>query len=181
MTSCLRNELGVNEVMRNDLFFKRVLRILEEFQEEEIVANTSKIVRLVLRDEVYYDKAITQFPQLGNFLLQLMSKHFFSVAIIQETTSALRNYTRKPTYLNYINADQLKILINVIKEPKFEKQKPISLQIIKNVTKSQDHERYLKQLGVTDIIMMANMQNQINTSLGQNIVGNALQSNFKPR
>lgn len=58
ITSCLRNEGGVAEVMRSDVYFKRVLRILEEFSEEEIVANSCKIVRLVLRDEAYYDRVV---------------------------------------------------------------------------------------------------------------------------
>jgi len=31
ITSCLRSEAGVSEVMRNEIYFKRILRILEEF------------------------------------------------------------------------------------------------------------------------------------------------------
>ena len=50
------------------MYFKRVLRILEEFTEEEIVANSCKIVRLVLRDETYYDRVIVQYLKLGDFL-----------------------------------------------------------------------------------------------------------------
>ena len=69
ITSCLRHEFGIQELMATDRHFKRVLRILEEFQEEEIVANSSKIIRLVLRDEVHYDKVMSIFPLLGNFLL----------------------------------------------------------------------------------------------------------------
>lgn len=69
ITSCLRNELGVQEVMKNDTYFKRVLRILEEFQEEEIIANSSKILRLILRDEVFYDRVVMAYSQIGNFLL----------------------------------------------------------------------------------------------------------------
>ena len=59
-------------MMRNENYFKRMLRILEEFQEEEIVANASKIVRLVLRDDVYYEKIAMNYSQIGNFLCQLM-------------------------------------------------------------------------------------------------------------
>ena len=57
---------------KSDAYFKRVLRILEEFTEEEIVANSSKILRLVLRDDVYYDKVVLQYLKLGDFLLELM-------------------------------------------------------------------------------------------------------------
>ena len=55
--------------MGNERYFKRVLRILEEYQEEEIVANSSKIIRLVLRDDAYYDRVITSYSQIGNFML----------------------------------------------------------------------------------------------------------------
>lgn len=58
ITSCLRTEHGVNEFMKTDIYFKRVLRVLEEFTEEEIVANGAKIIRLVLRDDNYYDRVI---------------------------------------------------------------------------------------------------------------------------
>jgi hypothetical protein len=47
--------------MKNEIYFKRVLRILEEFSEEEIIANSSKIVRLVLRDETYYDRVASVY------------------------------------------------------------------------------------------------------------------------
>ena len=59
--------------MRHDTYFKRFLRILEEFNEEELVANAIKIVRLILRDENYYDRVSLQYPKLGDFLLQLMN------------------------------------------------------------------------------------------------------------
>jgi hypothetical protein len=123
----LRNEAGVAEVMRSDMYFKRVLRILEEFTEEEIVANSCKIVRLVLRDEVYYDRVVQQYLKLGDFLFQLMNQHYYSMAIIQESTAAVRNYTRKPQFLSNITSSELKVLVNLIKDPKFEKMKFVCL------------------------------------------------------
>ena len=66
----------------------------------------------------------------------------------------------------------------MIKDPKFDKQKPVCLQTIKNLTKSAEHERWLKANGASDIIMMANMQNQVSNSIAQNMMGNALQKNF---
>jgi hypothetical protein len=64
--------------------------------------------------------------------------------VIQETTASLRNYTRKPNYINNISPPELKILINVIRDPKFEKVKYVCLQAIKNISKSAEHERFLK-------------------------------------
>ena len=56
-------------MMKVDTYFKRVLRILEEFTEEEVVANSCKIVRLVLRDDTFYERVVLQYPKLGDFLL----------------------------------------------------------------------------------------------------------------
>jgi hypothetical protein len=81
-TSCLRTEAGVVEFMKNDIYLKRILSILEEFNEEELVANCSKVLRLVLRDDLLYDRVMTSFSQLGNFLLNLMKSHEYSPAII---------------------------------------------------------------------------------------------------
>jgi hypothetical protein len=62
ITSALRNEFGVQEFLNtgaNERYLKRVMRVLEEFEEEEIVANSAKIVRLCLRDDAFYDRVIT--------------------------------------------------------------------------------------------------------------------------
>lgn len=101
-------------------------------------------MRLVLRDETYYDRVAMGYSQIGNFLLQLMNQHFYSAAIIQETTAAFRNFSRKPNYLATINPENLKVLINVIREPKFEKQKMVTLQCVKNLQKSPEFDRWFK-------------------------------------
>ena len=147
ITSALRNEFGVQELLTsapNDKYFKRVLQIMDEFDEEEVVANVAKIIRLCLRDDAFYDRVITNNMHLGNFLLAIMNRHFHSIAVIIESASAVRNYTRKSTYLNLLSGDSIKILINLIREPKHEKTKPVFLQCIKNIMKLPDHERYLR-------------------------------------
>jgi hypothetical protein len=45
-----------------------------------------------------------------------MAKHFYSDAILQESTAAVRNYTRKPDYVNHVNPNNLQVLINVGRE-----------------------------------------------------------------
>lgn len=143
----MRNEFGVQEFITaapNDKYLKRVMRILEEFDEEEIVANSAKIIRLSLRDDSFYDRVISNNIQLGNFVIANMNKHFNSTAVIVEAAAAIRNFTRKPTYLNLLSGDMLKVLINLIRDPRHEKSKMLLLQSIKNITKHPDHERYFK-------------------------------------
>jgi hypothetical protein len=130
ITSALRNEFGVQELLTggaNDKYLKRVMRILEEFDDEEIVANCSKIIRLSLRDDAFYDRVIGNNVNLGNFIFAHMNKHFNSAAVIVEAAAAVRNFTRKPTYLNLLSGDSLKVMVNLIREPRHERSKMLLL------------------------------------------------------
>ena len=176
ITSSLRNEYGVQEFLTsapNERYLKRVMRIFDEFEEEEIVANTAKIVRLTLRDDSFYDRVISNNLQLGNFIFANMNKHFTSIAVIVEAAAAVRNYTRKPTYLNLISTDSLKVLVNLIRDPKHERSKSLLLQSVKNLIKFPDHERYLKQIGANDVLQMTMNQNTLAGTVGQSIVQNS--------
>lgn len=158
LTSALRNEYGVQEFLTstgNDKYLRRIMRIFEECQEEELVANSAKIIRLVLRDDAFYDRVISSNPQLGNFVFVGMNKHFSSVAVVIESSAAVRNFTRKPAYLSLINTDSLKILVNLLREPKHERSKSMLLSTVKNIVKYPEHERYLKQIGANDILVLA--------------------------
>jgi hypothetical protein len=103
------------------------MKILDEFDEEEIVANSAKILRLSLRDDAFYDRVISNNIHLGNFLIANMNKHFNSIAVIVEAAAAVRNFTRKPTYLNLLSGDSLKVLVNLIRDPRHEKSKMLLL------------------------------------------------------
>lgn len=165
--------------MRDEAYFKRILRVLEEFTDEEIVANSSKIVRLVLRDDHYFERVVAQYKSLGDFLMQLMEKHFSSLAIILETISALRNFTRNPRFIKYINPAETNVLVSICREPKYDKAKVITLQCIKNIMVSPDHESYLRQRGAKDVLMMAKMQANLAGSVNAGQMG--LNLNDSPR
>lgn len=51
------------------------------------------------------------------------------------------------------------MLVNVIRDPKFDKQKFVALSAVKNLIRLAEHERYFKQIGANDVIVMANMSN----------------------
>lgn len=87
-----------------------------------------------------------------------MNQNAYSVAIIQESVAAFRNFSRKPTYLSSLNVELLKIMITLAREPKFEKQRVITMQAIKNLSKLPEIERYFKTMGANDVLLMANMQ-----------------------
>jgi hypothetical protein len=48
-------------------------------------------------------------------------------------------------------------MITVARDPRFDKMKFVILQAIKNMIKVQEYERYFKQQGANDVIVMANV------------------------
>jgi hypothetical protein len=40
----------------------KILEILDYVEDQEIIANSCKIIRICLRDELIYDRVATQFP-----------------------------------------------------------------------------------------------------------------------
>jgi hypothetical protein len=143
----MRGEFGIQELLTGapqEKYLKRVMRILEEFDEEEIVANCSKIIRLALRDDMFFDRVISNNVHLGNFIFANMNKNFNSPSVVVEMAAAIRNYTRKPTYLNLLSGDSLKVLVNLLRDPRHERSKMLLLQTLKNIMRYPEHERYLK-------------------------------------
>lgn len=71
-------------------------------KDEEIVANSSKILRIILREEKYYDQMIKKHSDLGNLLLETAELFMFSEVILIEILSAARNFTRSTQAASYI-------------------------------------------------------------------------------
>jgi hypothetical protein len=63
-------------------------------RDEEIVANSAKILRIVLREDKYYDQMISKHSDLGNMLLETAQLFQFSEVVLIEILSAARNFTR---------------------------------------------------------------------------------------
>ena len=51
-----------------------MLEILESVDEQEIIANSCKIVRICLRDDTIYDLMAAQYPVLSSIIIDKMAK-----------------------------------------------------------------------------------------------------------
>ena len=51
LTSCIRSPVGVAQFMKAGSSVSQVLQFLESVKDEEILANSAKIIRIVLRDD----------------------------------------------------------------------------------------------------------------------------------
>lgn len=68
--------------------------LLSTLQDEEIIANSAKIMRIVMKDENNMERVVQGHPDLGNVLLQTVIFAKFSDVVKMELISACRNFTR---------------------------------------------------------------------------------------
>jgi hypothetical protein len=104
---------------------QKILEILDYVEDQEIIANSCKIIRICLRDELIYDRVATQFPQLSTLFIEKMAKWNTSLPIVQESSSALRNYVRKPEYAKLLKPEAVDIIVDLARDPRFDKVKPV--------------------------------------------------------
>jgi len=71
-------------------------------RDEEIVANSAKILRIILREDRFYDQMIQKHSDLGNLLLETAQLFQFSEVVLIEILSAARNYTRSTQAASYV-------------------------------------------------------------------------------
>jgi hypothetical protein len=131
----------------------KVLEILECVEDQEIIANSCKIIRICLRDEALYDRVATQFPILATLVIDKMAKWNGSVPIIQESSSALRNYVRKPEYARLLRPESVDILIDLARDPKFDKVRPVIGQALKMMCKVPEMDQRVRVRGALDLLV----------------------------
>lgn len=69
ITSCVRSPVGVMDFVKIHTSVAQILDFLENVRDEEILANSAKILRIVLRDDKHYDKVAGMHADMGNTLL----------------------------------------------------------------------------------------------------------------
>lgn len=102
-----------------------MIEILEFVEDQELIANSCKIIRICLRDEIVYDKMAVQYSGLANLIIEKMLKWSNSMPIIQESSSAIRNYVRKFEYAKSMRVESVEILVDLARDPRYDKIKPV--------------------------------------------------------
>ena len=121
-------------------------------EDQEIIANSCKIVRICLRDETNYDRMVQQFPSLGSILVDKMTRWNTSLPIVQESASALRNYVRKPDSARLLRPEAVDVLIDIARDPRFDKVKMTMSQTLKALSKVPELDQRIKLRAATDLI-----------------------------
>lgn len=93
-----RTERGAVEFLANPGWLIRVLSVVEEWQEEEVLVHALRIARNCFKNESTYDRVTASMPNIGNFLLATLAKYDDNFLIATECFGAFRNISRKPQY-----------------------------------------------------------------------------------
>ena len=121
ITSCVRSPLGVMDLVKINTSIAQVLDFLESVRDEEILANSAKILRIVLRDDRHYDKVTNMHVEMGNILLNALLKYSFSEVVLVELLAALRNFTRTPGKVPLVAKTNLGTIVSMTVQPPNEK------------------------------------------------------------
>jgi hypothetical protein len=144
ITSCVRSPLGVMDFAKINTATAQVLDFLEYVRDEEILANSAKVLRIVLRDDKHFDRITGMHTELGNTLLSSLEKYSFSEVVLVELLAALRNFTRSPAKVPLINKANLGTVISLTVQPPNDKIFAMAAQVLKNLSKVPDYDRHIK-------------------------------------
>ncbi len=97
------------------------MEFLEHVRDEEILANSAKIIRIVLRDDKHYDRVINMNTELGNQLMDSLQKYSFSEVVLAELLAALRNFTRTPAKVSLVSKTNAGTIVSLAINPPNEK------------------------------------------------------------
>jgi hypothetical protein len=81
---------------KNATSVMQVIDFLEYIRDEEILPNSAKVIRIVLRDDKIFENLVNNHMELGNILVGSLQKYSFSEVVIIELLAKLRNFTRVP-------------------------------------------------------------------------------------
>ena len=130
----------------------KVLEILDSVDDQEIIANSCKIIRICVRDDIVYDKIALQYPIIATLIPDKMAQWNSSVPIIQESASLLRNYVRKPEYARLLKVDSVDTLVALARDPKFDKIKAVIGQALKLMSKVPELDQRIRLRNGLDLL-----------------------------
>jgi len=165
MTYCFRNIKAVDALIDVTNGLTTVTSLIQSSKDEEIMANSIKIIRVCLRSDKQYDKIIQKIPTLFQILMQILSSPGCSTILLEESTAALRNYTRKIYVLDFIDdPTNLAPICKFAADKVVSKYREYSVGILRNCCKNQKLLNYIKQTAAYENVVKSSNDD---ASIGQ--------------
>jgi len=104
-------------LLANPLTTQNLLDIIVSIGDVEMIANSAKILRIMLSEPKNKDVIIRNHPNLGNILVERLDLFKVSEVVIIEILSAVKNFTNKPETAKLINANLLSHVVGMCLNP----------------------------------------------------------------
>ena len=123
LASTLRNDEFISVFVNiKDSIFK-VSSILKYIGDQEILANSAKVIRLVCRDQNNIVVIKNDCKDLPNILVDSIHKYGYSLIVVQELVLALKYYTHVVEAVPNLMMENVQFLVDLYKEANNEKIK----------------------------------------------------------
>jgi len=169
----MRNEKIVIAFIQDELNVKIMLKILKLVRDEEILANTNKTLRIILRDDHEIHKLLKKnkddkkkelnqpgvflgfdermLGQIINGILEELNVHNFSELVLVEATAAVLNFVKHHDLIRFILPENLTFLVNIVMEH-YDKPRVLAIQCLQHISQRDEYKKYITQLGADDIL-----------------------------
>ena len=65
----------------------------------------------------------------------------------------MRNYVRKPEYARLLRVESVDVMVNIARDPKFDKVKPVIGQALKMMSKVPEMDQRIRSTNATDLLV----------------------------
>eukprot|EP00826_Nyctotherus_ovalis_P064683 TRINITY_DN9492_c0_g4_i2.p1 TRINITY_DN9492_c0_g4~~TRINITY_DN9492_c0_g4_i2.p1 ORF type:complete len:423 (+),score=53.00 TRINITY_DN9492_c0_g4_i2:156-1424(+) len=152
LTYCFQNPRAPDLLINSANGLPTLLSLIDSYLDEELVANSLKILRNCLKDNAQYDKILQKVPALLGALLRTVKKSESDI-VLEEAMAALRSCTRKQYALSLIDdLGLLESLCEIAGRKAPSRARDYCLDVLANCCKSAKLTAYIKDAGVYDMI-----------------------------
>ncbi|CAI2384862.1 unnamed protein product [Moneuplotes crassus] len=141
MTMCLRSKVALEIFLESKQTFNTILDFISIFEDEEVVANAAKILKMMMNDP---DKVVMAYKSynIAKLLVFAISKFIDkSDLVVLELMGALERYTRNQDYVEDLPQDMIEVIV-VVARKKFVENPAV--QVLRNIAKNPKFEHLVR-------------------------------------
>ena len=133
VTSCVRSNKGLSALLANPNTTVSLLDTIVCIGDIEMIANSAKILRIMLTESKVKDQLTRKHPNLGNILVERLDLFKVSEVVIIEILMAVKNFTKTPESAKLINSNLLTHVVGMCLHPPNNKIQNLAIELIQNL------------------------------------------------
>jgi hypothetical protein len=126
--------------------------VLKYVNDQEILANSSKCIRLCCKNENDINTVKADCKDLPNILVDSIQSYGYSLIVIQEIVLALKYYTYVVDAIPNLQMENIQFLVDLHKVSKNEKIKNNIKTILIQCSRILEYEDHINKIGAAHIM-----------------------------